>query len=243
MLVLAYLFLRYFGKIPKSRISSIRAELLFLLGKSEESEVGIDLKIREENLDFLYELASRRACNYKTEANSIDKKAGAALTLMGITAAAFFFSQEFTSLESLSQVLYAFLFLVIVYFLLRALSNNNFAEPPTYQIIERNIQKDMREVKIDLLRTYHRCDRANQKLLQYKKDAYNTALIAITFSLAFFLLFMAIFADATTDESGLLETLVAILFIALTVGVSDAIKPIRNSSRHRKRLEKIFIKD
>ena len=119
-----------------------------------------------------------------------------------------------------------FLFLVIVYFLLRALSNNNFVEPPTHKIIERNIHKDMREVKIGLLQAYYKCDRANQELLRFKRDAYNTALMAITFSLAFFLIFMAIFADATTDESNLLEALVAILFIALMVGLSDAMKPI-----------------
>ena len=214
--------------------------MLFLDGKSS---FRIDSKIREGNLDFLYELVSRSVSNYEEKANNIDKKAGAALALMGVAAATFFFSQEFTSLEAFGQILYVFLFLIVGYFLLRALSNNSFTEMSAHEVIRRSINKDLRDIKIELLQSYYECDRENQKLLRYKKDAYNTALIIMTVLLVIVLVSLVALADTITSEINFLEIIISIIIIALITGLFDALEPHTNSDQHKRRLEKILFKD
>ena len=235
-----YLFLRHRGRIPRKKAVEIRPSMLALL---DESSFSISPKIHKENLDFLYKLASKRAGDYRVAADNIDRKAGTALALIGIAAASFFFSQEFTSLEALSQVFSVFIFLIVAYFLLRALSNNNFREPLTNEIIEHNTQKNIRDIKIELLQMHHECDRKNQRLLKYKQDAYNTALIIVTAFLALFLIFTAILADKALDENNLLQTLLFVIVIALIVGLVDILKSLADSERYRRRLEGILFRD
>ena len=240
MFVTLGLFLRYRGRIPREKAVEIRPSMLALL---DESSFSISPKIHKENLDFLYKLASKRAGDYRVVADNIDRKAGTALALMGIASASFFFSQEFTSLESLSQVWSVFVFLIVAYFLLRALSNNNFREPLTNEIIEHNTQKDIRDIKIELLQMHHECDRKNQRLLKCKQDAYNTALIIATIFLALFLIFTAVLADKALDENNLLKTLLIVIIIALIIGLVDILKSLADSEQHRRRLERMFFRD
>ena len=240
ILATLYLFLRHRGRIPREKAIAIRPSMLALL---DESDFTIDPKIRKANLDFLYKLASKDVYNYKMAADNIDKKAGAALILMGVAATSFFFSQEFTSLESPSQMIALFVLLLVACFLFRALSNNKFQEPFTNEIIKRNIHKKIRDIKIELLQIHYKYDRKNQKLLQYKQDAYNAALFITTAALALVLVSTAVVANKILDENYLLQTLLYIIVIALIIGVFDILKPLADSERYKRRLEKMLFKD
>ena len=206
------MLVRYRANISESQLVAFRREL----ARIAKAESVVENRT-PENINLVYGFAIDKFYDYREKARDIDKKASTALASIVVAGTALFLSQRFAELDILPQSIIITTFLIITLLILVALKHSNFKEPRSGAVIEGCKASTLTDAKKELLNMYYKCDKKNNRLLQIKTCAYNSALVITILLIAFVVFALTkIFNNET-----LTNTVIALALVTIFVFVSS----------------------
>ena len=211
-----YLYTIHMGrldKIPAAKLAQLQDRFTSLSGPA----TPIRYK-NPESLDLVNRLVAEKFYNYQKKAEVIDKKAAAALALLGVTATALFLSPQFTNnISGFNQLMVLLMFLIAAVLLFSTLIDRKFAEPSIRQIVDDCPDGDINQVKREIIRMYYDCDKRNARLLRQKVSFYNTTLYIAVFLLGLSIFSLIQVSNSVYDKNLPTEIVGVVILVVLCV--------------------------